>query len=146
MMPPLRKQRLIFISIMMLGIAIAAGLALYALRQNINLFYTPKDVAEKNIGNDTFFRLGGMVKKGSVVHTPHTTHVRFILTDLTHEAVVEFDGILPDLFREGQGIVTEGKLNEQRIFIASQVLAKHDARYVPSNMSYRKKTMTESAS
>ncbi len=130
-MNPVRRKRLTGVIIAMLGVAIAIGLALYALRQNISLFYTPSQIVSHEAPHGRTFRLGGMVEKGSVKYAKKGLLVSFVLSDLKKTATVKFNGILPDLFREGQGIVAEGRLNNKGIFIADTVLAKHDANYMP---------------
>lgn len=130
-----RKQRLIMIVIILCGASMAVGLALYALSQNINLFYSPKQVAAGEAPEGVSFRLGGIVKQGSVHYATQGLLVNFILTDRVHDIPVQYAGILPDLFREGQGIVAQGKLESKGVFIAEQVLAKHSASYMPPSVS-----------
>lgn len=126
-----RKRRIYFILFLLSGVGIAVGLALFALRQNINLYYTPEEVLTHKLTSQQTFRLGGLVENGSVRHDPDHVKVSFILTDFHKKIKVEYSGILPSLFKEGQGIVAEGKLNANNIFIAEQVLAKHDSTYKP---------------
>jgi cytochrome c-type biogenesis protein CcmE len=115
-----------------LGIlSIAAALVLYALRQNISLFYTPSDVANGKAPTNHHIRIGGMVERNSIVRAKKGLDVQFKITDFEKTIIVTFTGILPDLFREGQGIVAEGELMDQQHFKAVQVLAKHDANYMP---------------
>ena len=118
---------------MILGISIATGLVLYALRQNIDLFYTPSEVVEGKDGNPDQkpevgqrIRVGGMVVEGSVSRDPKSLKVRFDVNDIGPSITVEYEGILPDLFREGQGIVAQGVLKEPTLLEATEVLAKHD--------------------
>ncbi len=125
-----RKRRLYFITLLIFGFGLATTLALYALRQNINLYFTPRQLVENKPSTNHLFRLGGMVVKGSV-HHGENLNVRFTLTDFHSNCDVEYQGILPALFREGQGIVVEGRLNSTGVFVADQVLAKHDANYRP---------------
>lgn len=131
----IQKQRLTFIMIILFSVAMAVGLALYALQQNINLFYSPTQVAEGLAPHDHEFRLGGIVAKGSVTHMPHSLQVAFIVTDNQKNTMVAYNGILPDLFREGQTVIVEGKLNQQNILVADQVLAKHDEKYIPRDVA-----------
>jgi len=126
-----RKQKLYWLIFITLGLSIAVALALYALRQNINVFYTPSQVLQGEVPKGRTFRIGGLVEKGSVQHAQKGLSVSFMLTDTANTIKVAYLGILPDLFREGQGIVAQGKLNPEGIFIASQVLAKHDENYMP---------------
>ena len=129
-MTPKRKQRLILVIALLTGIALATVLALKALNENINLFFSPTQIAKGEAPKDTSFRLGGMVVDGSVDRAEDDLTVRFELTDTAEKVAVHYKGILPDLFREGQGIVTMGRLNAQGEFIATEVLAKHDENYM----------------
>ncbi len=130
-MIPARKQRLIFILGLITGVAIAMTLALFALKQNINLFFTPTQVVHGQAPVSHVFRIGCIVEKGSVQYFANNSSVKFMLADKIAEVTIYYNGLLPTLFREGQGIVAEGKLNSQGIFIADQVLAKHDENYMP---------------
>lgn len=128
-----RQKKLSFILILLIGISCIIGLVLYALKQNIDLYFTPTQIAEKSISPTTHFRVGGMVVKGSVHYGKITS---FVLTDTQHTITVNYQGILPDLFREGQGIVANGHLNDtKKIFIADEVLAKHDENYMPPQIT-----------
>lgn len=126
-----RKRRLYFILLLLFSIGTAIALSLYALRQNIDLYYTPTQLKQAKLLKGRELRLGGMVVKGSVKRVPNTLKVTFVLTDFKQQCTVQYNGILPSLFREGQGIVAEGQVNVQGVFIADQVLAKHDANYHP---------------
>lgn len=130
-----RKQRLILVLFLVFGVAIAVGLALYALNQNINLFYSPTQIAEGEAPVGTRIRAGGMVVEGSVIRDTESLKVRFDMTDYAKNVTVEYTGILPDLFREGQGIVAQGQLDSQGIFQAVEVLAKHDENYMPPEVA-----------
>ena len=129
-----RKHRLTMILFIISALMLAVGAILYALRQNINLFYTPEALLTTPNAMGKTVRLGGMVVKGSVRHSPKDLSVRFILTDYKRELTVNYRGVLPALFREGQGIVTQGSLTQAGTFNATQVLAKHDANYMPKSM------------
>ncbi|GAB4391751.1 MAG: cytochrome c maturation protein CcmE [Gammaproteobacteria bacterium] len=131
-----RKQRLYFIICLLFAIVIAVALVLVALRQNINLFYTPSQIVEGEAPINRIFRVGGLVKTGSVQRNQHDLHVIFVLTDTANEITVNYNGILPDLFREGQGIVAQGRLAENKVFIAQEVLAKHDENYMPPEVQH----------
>lgn len=133
-MSPKHKNRLILTLIGFCGISSAIALVLYALSQNINLFYTPTDIATGQIQKPGQFRLGGMVVKGSV-QREKDLQVNFKLTDFQNEILVYYNGILPDLFREGQGIVALGKLDANNQFVAKEVLAKHDENYMPPEVA-----------
>lgn len=134
-MTPTRKKRLYLIAAMVVGIAIATGLALKAFNQNLMFFFSPSEVASGKAPQGQRFRIGGMVVKGSVHRDPKSLAVTFDLTDYKHTVTVSYTGILPDLFREGQGIVAHGKLNGQGQFIADEVLAKHDENYMPPEVA-----------
>ncbi|SDU12146.1 cytochrome c maturation protein CcmE [Halopseudomonas salegens] len=134
-MHPVRKKRLSIVLLILAGVGIAVALALAALSQNINLFYTPTEIAEGGAPLDTRIRAGGMVVDGSVVRSQTDLNVAFDLTDGERSVTVSFDGILPDLFREGQGIVALGRLNADRVLIADEVLAKHDEEYMPPEVA-----------
>jgi cytochrome c-type biogenesis protein CcmE len=116
------------------GCTIATGLALLALRENINLFFSPSQIIEGTAPSNTTIRLGGMVVAGSVQRGDNLG-VTFVLTDLAEQVTVTYEGILPDLFREGQGIVTQGKLDSTGRFVAEQVLAKHNETYMPPEVN-----------
>jgi cytochrome c-type biogenesis protein CcmE len=130
-MKPARRQRLILIALMVLGAGLATAFALKSFNDNLMYFFSTTDVVEGKAPGDTLFRLGGLVIKGSVERPGDALRVRFKLTDFSKDVTVEYTGILPDLFREGQGIVAHGRLNQQGVFIAEEVLAKHDENYMP---------------
>lgn len=126
-----RKQKLIKLLLLVFILAVAAALVLYALRQNISLFYTPTQVMTGEAPIKKSIRIGGMVEKGSIVRSAKGLDVAFNITDYKQTVTVHYNGILPDLFREGQGIVAEGEVFSDHSFLASQILAKHDANYMP---------------
>lgn len=134
-MTPVRQKRLMVVLFITLGAAVAVGLALFALNQNINLFYSPKQIAAGEAPINTALSAGGMVVEGSVVRDTQSLKVSFDLTDYAETVTVHYEGILPDLFREGQGIVARGALNESGELVASQVLAKHDENYMPPEVA-----------
>ena len=140
-MNPRRKSRLSIIILVLAGVVIATTLVLYALRQNSDLFYTPSEVVygkedkadlKPEVGQR--IRVGGMVVAGTVQRDPKSLKVRFDLNDIGPSISVEYEGILPDLFREGQGIVAQGVLKEPTLLEATEVLAKHDENYVPPDL------------
>ncbi|MGH8615779.1 MAG: cytochrome c maturation protein CcmE [Gammaproteobacteria bacterium] len=139
-MRALRRQRLIMVVTLVAGVACATGLALVALNRNINLFFSPSQVAGGEAPLDHTFRLGGLVEEHSVARDPGGLTVRFVLTDTVERIPVTYSGILPDLFREGQGIVAQGRLDGQKIFVADEVLAKHDESYMPPEVDHAIKT------
>ncbi|MDP6916390.1 MAG: cytochrome c maturation protein CcmE [SAR86 cluster bacterium] len=134
-MHPIRKQRLYVVLSILLGTALASFLVFKGLSENINLFYSPSDLKEKNISVDDLIRVGGMVKKDSINKENNSLRVSFVVTDFEEDLVITYQGILPDLFSEEAGIVAKGKLNNEGIFIASEVLAKHDENYMPPEVA-----------
>lgn len=134
-MNPKRKQRLIIVLFIVFGVSIAVGLTMFALSQNINLFYSPKQIAAGEAPLNTRIRAGGMVVDDSVIRSEDSLLVKFKLTDYESEVDVEFTGILPDLFREGQGIVAQGSMDSNGVFQAVEVLAKHDENYMPPEVA-----------
>jgi len=129
-----KHKRLTFVVIALGLLAFAAGLFLWALEDSVTFFHSPTDIVEKNPGPDQRLRLGGLVEEGSVEKVPGTAEVRFRVTDMANSTAVTYTGLLPDLFREGQGVVTEGRLIDG-IFVADEVLAKHDENYMPSEVA-----------
>ena len=129
-MNPRKRRRLYFAAALVIAGAGGAALAVSALRDNVLYFYSPSDLAAKHVPPGVAFRVGGLVEKGSVIHAPHA-EIRFIVTDGKAALPVSFRGVLPDLFREGQGVVASGALTSHGVFDASEVLAKHDERYMP---------------
>lgn len=134
-MTPKRKQKLLLIGLMLGAVSIAVGLTLFALSSNINLFYAPTQIVQGEAPLDREIRAGGMVVEGSVQRDPSSLKVRFAVTDYNEEVWINFEKILPDLFREGQGVVAVGRLNEQGELMASQVLARHDENYMPPEVA-----------
>jgi len=134
-MTPARKKRLALIVLMVSGIGIGLGFALQALNENIMLFISPSDVAQDKAPRDRLFRIGGMVVNGSVSRPGAGLTVQFDLTDNVNNVTVRYSGILPDLFREGQGIIANGKLDKDGTFVAQEVLAKHDENYMPPEVA-----------
>ena len=134
-MTPLRRQRFILVGLLVLGVSVALSLALLALKENINLFFSPTQVKAGEAPQQASFRLGGMVVEGSVRRPDADLSVEFMLTDTVEQVTVTYKGFLPDLFREGQGIVAQGMLNSNGVFEAKQVLAKHDENYMPPEVA-----------
>jgi cytochrome c-type biogenesis protein CcmE len=130
MMKPHRRKRLGIILFIAAGLSVAIGLTLFALSQNIDLFYTPTQVAAGEVDPGDRVRIGGMVKEGSVISAQDSLQVRFATTDYSNDVDVHYEGILPDLFREGQGVVVEGRIDSSGVFRADRVLAKHDENYM----------------
>ncbi len=134
-----RRQRLLVVIGIIAGTAIGVGVALKAFSGNLLYYYTPTQALQKHLGPSHVFRLGGLVEKGSVKRKPDSLTVDFTVTDNHHEIPVVFTGVLPDLFRPGQGVIANGHMNGSGVFVANDVLAKHDSKYMPLKM-YDKKT------
>ena len=129
-----RQKRFLFIVIALAAVAIASVLVVKALRSNITYFYSPSQIKSGEAPADQQFRVGGMVVPGSLQRDPNSIRVRFIVTDNAEEFEIVYDGILPDLFSEGQGVVARGRL-DNGVFIAEEVLAKHDETYMPPEVA-----------
>ena len=144
-----RQQRMFGVAVLALGLALAAALTLTAFRKNLMAFYTPADLAAATVAPGTPVRLGGMVEQGSIKRG-EGLKVEFMLADCTHRVAVRYEGLLPDLFREGQGIVANGALGAEppgpdgrpgpMVFVATEVLAKHDENYMPPQVAKSMKT------
>jgi len=126
-----RQKRIAMIAGGLAAIAVAAGLVLTAFQQNLVFFFTPSQVAAHEAPQGKTFRIGGMVEKGSVARQPDGLTVRFTVTDTAKSIPVTYRGALPDLFREGKGVVAQGRIGADGVFQASEVLAKHDENYMP---------------
>ncbi len=144
-MTPKRKKRLIIILALVFGSSTAIGLTLFALNQNINFFYSASQITNGDAPKNIRMRAGGMVVEGSVERSTESLQVSFKLTDYANQVKVVFTGILPDLFREGQGIIAQGKLDANGIFQADEVLAKHDENYMPPEIAETMKKKIEVA-
>ena len=134
-MNPVRKKRLFIVLAILAGVGIAVALALSALQQNINLIYTPTQIAAGEAPEGTRIRAGGLVEEGSVKRTNDSLSVAFRVTDGAQAITITYQGILPDLFREGQGIVALGRVNSEGVLVADEVLAKHDENYMPPEVT-----------
>ena len=130
-----KHKRLSFVVVGMALLTAAVILILFALNDSVVFFYSPSDLAEQDVPPDRRFRLGGLVEEESVVRAEDGLTTTFRVTDLTSTIAVSYRGLLPDLFREGQGVVAEGQLNDQGVFIAAEVLAKHDENYMPPEVA-----------
>jgi cytochrome c-type biogenesis protein CcmE len=124
-----KRRRLYFIGLGLLGLFAGTGLVLSAFQDNLVFFFSPTEIAAKMPAPSQRFRVGGLVEDGSVRKSGQT--VTFVVTDKAHTVKVSYTGVLPDLFREGQGVVAEGNMNADGTFVASEVLAKHDEKYMP---------------
>lgn len=134
-MTPARYRRLLAVLLVLAGVGVAAALGLTAFRKNILYYYTPTQVASGAAEKGRPFRMGGLVAMGSVQRVPNSMTVRFTLTDMQKSVPITYTGILPDLFREGQGIVVHGTLDDDGSFTADEVLAKHDQKYMPPEVA-----------
>ena len=130
-----RRKRLFVVLAILAGVAASVSLAVVASRENIMFYYDPSQVATGQAPLQKRFRIGGMVVKGSVSRKPGDLQVRFVLTDFAHQVPVEYTGVLPDLFREGQGIIAHGTMGSDGAFVADEVLAKHDEKYMPPEVA-----------
>src|ERR1700743_1253405 len=143
-MTPRRKRLLVVVGIC--GVrAASVSLGVMASRENIMFYFDPTQVVEGKAPQAKRFRIGGMGGKGSVDRKPGDLQVRFVLTDFSHEVPVEYTGVLPDLFREGQGIIAHGTMNSHGAFVADAVLAKHDEKYMPPEVAASLKNKQASA-
>jgi cytochrome c-type biogenesis protein CcmE len=133
-MTPRRKRLFVVLGILG-GVAASVALAVMASRENIMFYYDPSQVVAGKAPAAKRFRIGGMVVKGSVARKPGDLQVRFVLTDFAHQVPVEYTGVLPDLFREGQGIIAHGAMSADGAFVADEVLAKHDEKYMPPEVA-----------
>lgn len=129
-----RQKRMVMVAGIVCGVAVAAWLGMQALRSNVMFFFDPSQVVAGEVPAGERFRLGGMVVKGSIEKTPGTLDVKFLVTDFKHTVPVTYSKILPDLFRDGQGVVAHGRLVDG-VFVADEVLAKHDEKYMPPEVS-----------
>jgi len=130
-----RSKRKLLVVMVLLGISLATVLALTAFEENLMYFYSPTEVNDGTAPSGRAIRVGGLVVEGTVERATDSLLVKFDLTDGAEVVALEYSGILPDLFREGQGIVAMGKLNENKVFVADEVLAKHDENYMPPEVA-----------
>jgi len=126
-----RQKRFVFIAVAVAGIAVAVGLVLYALRGNVNLYFTPTQVFNNEVPQGRSFRIGGLVEEGSIKREKDGLTTSFVITDTHKSFPVVYKGILPDLFKEGKGVVAQGKIEADGVMHADEVLAKHDENYMP---------------
>ena len=134
-MNPLRKQRLYALIAVLIGSLLATWLVVSALSENMNLFYSPSEILEVDIDENVLIRAGGMVKQGSIKKSKDSLNVRFTVTDYQNELIINYEGILPDLFDENAGVVVRGNLKTDGTFKAIEVLAKHDENYMPPEVA-----------
>ena len=134
-MNPLRKQRLYALIAVLTGSLLATWLVVSALSENMNLFYSPSEILGVDIDENVLIRAGGMVKQGSIEKSKDSLNVRFTVTDYQNELIINYEGILPDLFDENAGVVVRGNLKNDGTFKAIEVLAKHDENYMPPEVA-----------
>ena len=130
-----RQRRMTLVAIIVCGVALAGALALRAFRENVMFYFDPSKVAAGEVKPGQHFRLGGMVVKGSVQRQPGSLEVKFVVTDFAHTVPVSYANVLPDLFREGAGVVALGRIDNHGVFVADEVLAKHDEKYMPPEVA-----------
>ena len=130
-----RQRRILFVALAVIAVGLAAALITVALRSNLNYFYTPTQIIAGEAPVGELMRIGGMVEKGSLNRKDGELAVQFTVTDTKAQTVVRYNGILPDLFKEGQGTVAKGRLQADGIFLAEEVLAKHDEKYIPPEIA-----------
>jgi cytochrome c-type biogenesis protein CcmE len=140
-----RSRRKVLVIGVLFGVTVAAVLGLTAFQENLLYFYSPTQIVAGEAPDNHSFRIGGLVVNGSVTRKPDSLDVQFDLTDNTETVTVQYTGILPDLFREGQGIVAMGSLQAGGLFIAEEVLAKHDENYMPPEVADALKVAEEAA-
>ncbi len=126
-----RQKRLVYIVVALAAVGLAVGLVLNGLKDNVSLYFTPTQVYNKEVPQDRSFRIGGLVEAGSLKREGDGLTVHFVITDLKKSLPVVYRGILPDLFKEGKGVVAQGKMEADGLMHASEVLAKHDENYMP---------------
>jgi cytochrome c-type biogenesis protein CcmE len=130
-----RHKRFGIVAVGMVALGFATVLVLNALEGNLSYFFSPTEVTKGEAPADRVFRLGGLVEEGSVSREPGSMRVNFVVTDMAQRVTVAYDGILPDLFAEGQGVVAQGRLDGDSLFVADEVLAKHDETYMPPEVA-----------
>ena len=130
-----RRQRMLTVTLILVGVGLAVGLALQAFEENLLFFYSPSQVEAGEPPADRKFRLGGLVASDSVSREPGQLEVSFDVTDNQNTVKVFYDGVLPDLFREGQGVIANGSMQSDGSFRAEEVLAKHDENYMPPEVA-----------
>ena len=137
------KKKMVKIFIFFIAFSSFASILIYAFSNNMVYFYTPTQIVKKEAPFNSYIRIGGMVKKNSILKSNNSLKVAFVIHDLEKEVSVIYDGILPDLFAEGQGVVMTGKINNNNVFIANEVLAKHDENYMPPEVADMMKNDSE---
>lgn len=131
-----RRRRMVLVGLIVLGVGAATAFALTAFQDNLLYYYPPSDVTAGKAPTDRVFRLGGMVEEGSLKREAGSMEVRFVVTDFQNDVTVSYTGVLPDLFRDGQGVIARGQLGADGVFVAHEVLAKHDENYMPPEAAH----------
>ncbi len=130
-----RRRRMVLVLGILAGVGIAGALALQAFRDNVMFFFDPTQIAAGDAPQGQRFRLGGMVRPGTVQRSPGSLDLAFVVTDFKHDVPVRYTGVVPDLFRENQGVVAHGRLQRDGVFVADEILAKHDENYMPPEVA-----------
>jgi cytochrome c-type biogenesis protein CcmE len=134
-MTPRQRRRMALVGLIVLGVGAAVAFALSAFQENLLYYLTPSQVAAGEAPKDRAFRVGGMVPEGSFKRPAGSLEARFVVTDFAHNVTISYTGVLPDLFREGQGVIARGRMGEDGVFVAEEVLAKHDEKYMPPDVA-----------
>ena len=134
-MTPTRKKRLLSVILILLGVGIASAFMLTAFKENILFFKSPTEISAGDYPKARNFRVGGMVKKGSIIKSKTSLAIEFEVTDYENDVTVKYTGLLPDLFRDDQGMIAVGQLDSEGIFQAEEILAKHDENYMPPEVA-----------
>ncbi|MEM7282309.1 MAG: cytochrome c maturation protein CcmE [Pseudomonadota bacterium] len=129
-----RRQRMLFVALIVMGVGTATAFGIKAFQENLEYFYSPSDILAQELPEDRTIRLGGMVEEGSIDRATGSLKVNFVVTDFAKRIAVEYEGVLPDLFTDGQGVVAIGKMNGET-FTADKILAKHDESYMPPEVT-----------
>ncbi|HEX7012292.1 MAG TPA: cytochrome c maturation protein CcmE [Steroidobacteraceae bacterium] len=130
-----RRRRMVLVGLILIGVSTAVAFALTAFQENLLYYYTPTDVLAGKAPQGRTFRVGGMVPEGTFKREPGSLEARFMLTDYNQQIAVSYTGVLPDLFREGQGVIARGRMAPDGTFVAEEVLAKHDENYMPPEVA-----------
>lgn len=142
-MTPTRKKRLMAVVLILMGVGIASALILTAFEENILFYKSPSEILQGDYPRAKNFRVGGMVKKGSIVKSTTSLEVEFLVTDYAKDIKVQYSGLLPDLFRDDQGMIAIGRMDSEGIFQAEEILAKHDENYMPPEVAASLKNKPE---
>lgn len=144
-MTPTRKKRLMAVILILLGVSTAAALILTAFEENILFYKSPTEISQGDYPKARNFRVGGMVKPGSIIKSETSLDVEFVVTDYAKDITVKYSGLLPDLFRDDQGMIAIGQLDSNGIFQAEEILAKHDESYMPPEVAASLKKVKETS-